>query len=750
MQNNTLQVSDLLTESDVYTFSGFSPQHRSNHGQAVPTFPTHALTIQDIFQYIVDPKLKPRTDMIRNAKSEAERSELKKTCLLVTFGGTFTHRDKLGLIGRSQYLCLDIDLSRNPETIGTPDSWSRVWNAVNSDIVPALMFRTVSGGMKIIPAVDPKLDYSELHRAFESMFKQRYGVTVDSSCKDVSRGHWIYHDPNAILNENPLLYGRNLLNIYGQNATATSEIKIQNAHRIGDIYSADPAAIDDTRTLLTKAGWKSYNGIHWTRPGKEHGVSATLAKVAPNIFYVFSSSANPFDPGKGYTPFQVLALLKYSGDFTKAAKYLKPRYKSQDNPVRINGSSVDSVKAPAPEATSDEIPFIRVGPDYYKLITVRDPHYGFSEIQLMPWKKCEIRQDHGNDIFDRIPKYDDFTIVPDNRKFSRVHGNCYNRYSEFRHKPVAGDWSWSKKMMEHIFGDQYHLGMRYMQALYLRPDHILPILCLVSRERETGKTSFLNWINMIYGNNVANITPNDLLSDFSESYADKNIILIEETTFEKKQTTEKIKALSTAKFITLNQKFVNRKSLPFFGKIILTSNNEKAFIKIDFEEIRFFVRKVGRPHEYAHDIERHLKKEIPAFLHHLTTLPEIDWTTDRSGFTPDELSNGSLSALKEESRTGLYKMLRSRVEEYFLNNRIEQFFADARSIKHEWFLYNHDITEKYIHDTLQNEFMMMPSDPIRRYPFGGHESRVARFYTFSRNLWVSDNNIADNEENLSF
>src|SRR5690606_35762561 len=79
------------------------------------------------------------------------------------------------------------------------------------------------------------------------------------------------------------------------------------------------------RQALRKAGWnETQRG--WTRPDKEDGISATFGKVAENIFYCFSSNAYPFEPNKAYSPFQVVALLQYNGDFKAFAKDLSERY----------------------------------------------------------------------------------------------------------------------------------------------------------------------------------------------------------------------------------------------------------------------------------------------------------------------------------------------------------------------------------------------------------------------------------------
>jgi predicted P-loop ATPase len=103
--------------------------------------------------------------------------------------------------------------------------------------------------------------------------------------------------------------------------------------RPGDEYDNSTECIDEAKTCLIDAGWRSTNGIHWKRPGKNHGVSATFGKVSSNVFYVFSSNAHPFDSNKGYTPYQILALTKYNGDFSECSKELYKRGYGKKNEI---------------------------------------------------------------------------------------------------------------------------------------------------------------------------------------------------------------------------------------------------------------------------------------------------------------------------------------------------------------------------------------------------------------------------------
>lgn len=74
--------------------------------------------------------------------------------------------------------------------------------------------------------------------------------------------------------------------------------------------------------ILEPHGWVQETKDRWRRPGKGvgEGISATTNHDGYPMFYVFSSSAAPFEQNKGYSKFRVFALLNHGGDYKTAAK----------------------------------------------------------------------------------------------------------------------------------------------------------------------------------------------------------------------------------------------------------------------------------------------------------------------------------------------------------------------------------------------------------------------------------------------
>jgi hypothetical protein len=84
------------------------------------------------------------------------------------------------------------------------------------------------------------------------------------------------------------------------------------------------------RDILTPHGWRAYrstaSAIYWTRPGKSGGVSASTGfctgPSGRDLFYVFSTSATPFEAEACYSRFAAYALLNHRGDFKAATRAL--------------------------------------------------------------------------------------------------------------------------------------------------------------------------------------------------------------------------------------------------------------------------------------------------------------------------------------------------------------------------------------------------------------------------------------------
>ena len=299
-----------------------------------------------------------------------------------------------------------------------------------------------------------------------------------------------------------------------------------------------------------------------------------------------------------------------------------------------------------------KLPYIRVGTSYYKKVNI--PLISGDKIEkLIYWSSECIRQDLGKDVFASIPKYDGFCHMPSHTNYQEAFGNFLNKYEPIPEQPKPGSCIKTIEFLKHIFEDQIELGLDYLTLMYTKPIQILPVLCLVSKEREKGKTTFLNWLKAIYQNNMTYNKNEDFRSQFNSDWASKLIIAVDEVLLDKVEDSERIKNLSTARTFKTEAKGKDRIETEFFGKFILCSNNEDSFIQIEPGETRYWVRKVHQIPTINVNLLEELKAEIPAFLHFLTTRELTTKSQTRMWFSTKQIRTEALEKVIRRSRNWL-------------------------------------------------------------------------------------------------
>lgn len=298
--------------------------------------------------------------------------------------------------------------------------------------------------------------------------------------------------------------------------------------------------------------------------------------------------------------------------------------------------------------------FIRVGNYYYKIVHPPSLTGDYTH-QLKQWKESLIILDYGRDYLNHIPKYDGFCNIPSHIDYKKVHGNFYNEYEEIPYKinkiidedleSFSYNIPYTLKFLKHIFQGQLELGLDYFKVLLEYPRQALPILCLISRERSTGKSTFIKWVRNMFGRNATYIKGDSFSSQFNADWLSKLIVAIDEVLFSTKDTTERIKYLSTTNKDKIESKGRDRYEVDVFAKFILCSNNEESFIQIDAEEVRFWVLKIPTLEKENIEFLNLLNNEIPQFLNYIYTRPFYTPKKTRMWFTFDQIRTSAFSKL---------------------------------------------------------------------------------------------------------
>lgn len=172
----------------------------------------HFVDVMKVLDGIKNGKWKEKIETLREAKTKAQRDELKRYLPCVTFSGTFdqkpsyvkkkgiyemiSKRDE-NLKDYSGLIVIDIDKLSDKERI-------RIAKTYPDDDFLFCAFESPSKGIKMLYEVDAESKYHKT-ASFEQV-KQHveliYGVNVDPSGKNISRLCYVSYDPDMYVNTN--------------------------------------------------------------------------------------------------------------------------------------------------------------------------------------------------------------------------------------------------------------------------------------------------------------------------------------------------------------------------------------------------------------------------------------------------------------------------------------------------------------------------------------------------------------------
>lgn len=357
-----------------------------------------------------------------------------------------------------------------------------------------------------------------------------------------------------------------------------------------------------------------------------------------------------------------------------------------------------------------------------------------------------IDADFGRYSSQKVKKYFGFMNVPEHINYREDIKGYRNLYKALNHKPAEGDWSTIEKILKHLFrGNHYEMILTYLYVMYVMPKHPLPFIGLVSKGKNTGKTTFLTLIKNIFGDNAKVIDPEDVSANFNSGYIDKLVILIDESIEGKnrKKDLQKFKKLITGGVQTRKAKFQDDVDVNFYGKFIMASNDVETVLSIEEENTRFWIIEVVELEDEIFNINEKAEQEIPAFLYYLANeyKDKAIKKSSRLWLDIDDIQTDRVRILQENSRSGLAKEMIEQLTDYFVENEEKTAVNfTATHFIHAFGRNNESI--KYCSQVLRDEFgkisKQLRSDnpfyeltPINKR-FSNNEDKQRRFYTFTR------------------
>lgn len=363
---------------------------------------------------------------------------------------------------------------------------------------------------------------------------------------------------------------------------------------------------------------------------------------------------------------------------------------------------------------------------------------GSSRLSFEPWANGATSKEEYKDC----PKFFRFCCVPSHTDYRQVIDNNFNVYERLTHIPQKGGIGNIQKLLHHIFGEQYNLALDYFRILWKFPIHKLPILLLVSKERQTGKTTFLNFLADVFQGNFTYNSNEEFRSQFNSDWVNKLIVGVDEAFLDRREDAEHFKNLSTAKKAKLESKGVNRKQTGMFAKFVFCSNNEDLPLIIDKEEVRYWVRKVAPLDVDIPDFGELLKAEIPAFLDFISTTEISTPCTSRMWFSPKDLETAALRNIKGNGKNRNERILADLVNDIMTELDVDKIKATPKDLADlcKFANYSSKIEYSDIKEVMKNIWKLEAEKNSHTYDKilwnnGFISSKaVGRFYTISREI----------------
>ncbi len=398
----------------------------------------------------------------------------------------------------------------------------------------------------------------------------------------------------------------------------------------------------------------------------------------------------------------------------------------------------------------NESEYIQVGTTIYKKSYQPTIDGSFIPV-LLKWNFDVMCRDISKESAHLIPKYDGFWNEPnliDYKRECRMGKNrpYYNRFHPPTHTPKEGLIDHTEKYLRRIFKDRYDLFIDYMHVLYVHPKQKLPAICLVSSEKNSGKTTFLSWIQVLFDKNASTINIETLMSKFNSDWSESLICIFDEAKLYTDKEMNRMKELVTARTFLTEVKGIDRTQTPWHGKFFIGSNHEFDLIRIDADEDRFWVEKV-EPINVSYrdsDLLSKMISEIPAFIHRIIHHKQQHPNVSRLCFQRELYYTSALEKIIQNSRNSLEAELATIIISIFEQFDFESFQATPIDIE-SFLSRNRGVKLGQIRNVLKNRWNLEPSNNSNSYKricrnTDGvfhilEKSEIGRYYEFEKSFF---------------
>ena len=364
---------------------------------------------------------------------------------------------------------------------------------------------------------------------------------------------------------------------------------------------------------------------------------------------------------------------------------------------------------------ASEFTYIKVLDDYLERQIKPDLNSDGMTVVYVRRAVAELKMEKGISFVRDIPRFHNWITEPSHTEYRRIIEHSYedqkfmffNRYQPLPYKPkefalppgftgdpAAFDYEQipeiqnSARFMKHIFGHHEYknqflaIGWDWLALCYLSPKQRLPAMALVSTEEGTGKSTFINLMLKLFGQNATKTDASRIGANFNSLMSGRVFIGVEETKDEKGQIENKLKDLITGYEMVVERKHRDSEVEESFCKFCFASNHEDSFMKVGSTTTRFFVMRVNAIAQKDPNFEDKLYREIPYLMYFLQkrgVLYNNGKPKDRLFFEPADYENEALIKLRQASKDVVQQNMEELLNMLFLRCELSAPFVRLTS-----------------------------------------------------------------------
>lgn len=328
-------------------------------------------------------------------------------------------------------------------------------------------------------------------------------------------------------------------------------------------------------------------------------------------------------------------------------------------------------------------------------------------------------------------------------------------------KVSEGDWNTIREALQHGFGDQYDLILKYCAISIQFPEAKLPAIWFVGPE-DKGKSAVISIFKYLVGtHNTDKISNSILESDFNNFLGEKQLVVVEEAGSWKNPTEvlNRLKDWITETMqVTVNPKYGKQYKTDVHCKFMFSSNDWEG-IPVQGAATRFWIREIKeKPKNQISNFYERVENEMGHFVYYLINniVPQLridgegnlDTSRGRLYFSPDEYATEAKAFAQSLNKGPIYESVMDVVSNFFDKYPEEdECFFDLKSIKDtlNWHRSN-DPSYTQIKIMMKQNWNQSPTKVLERPDsfrwVGDHEDlkprRKSRWYSLDRKTVIDD------------